>query len=495
MTNNEKTEKKSCKKEWSCKSVILTIIIALFLFWFTLSWGINVLKTTMIDDVQTEEVVKLDREVQRQNNVSSNAYEGTAVPTNQVVEKIYFNHYLSDEEWVSMLDTLTYIETPLLPIPICPIYFSSTGNPIIIIENHSTITRSVYNFTAITDISTQTFTNLAQFQKVTDNMIDQYVHLWNTTISNSLNSDYSYNANAYGIDNYSGLPIGYNNELLKNYISITPFELSNNGGSGNMNANPRYDYVYPQYEGELLLYSALDSDIEQNMCLTEILIDTTLTYENYTYTYSSDIYISIEGGIVQYNLDNVYSTQNINDLYLTSYVVANLVYSVYDHGVYINVVYYVNNNTTYNFSDFEDCDVNYDVSYQLGANGVTSTVDTTRTLVQYYSNQSYNNGYNIGNREGYNEGYNVGYEEGKLDDINNKYNYDLGYNVGYHDGSNNEYTKNGFKDIINVIFNAPYNIFNGFLNFEIFGVNLFNLLSFVFTLCLVGFVISLLLKR
>ena len=101
----------------------------------------------------------------------------------------------------------------------------------------------------------------------------------------------------------------------------------------------------------------------------------------------------------------------------------------------------------------------------------------------------------------YDNGYNAGYSAGVNDVLDNLGNYHLytqeqyddNYTLGFNRGADSitDIGDSGFTRLMNVIFNAPYNIFNGFLNFEVFGVNLFNLLSFIFTTSIALFVVKL----
>lgn len=95
-----------------------------------------------------------------------------------------------------------------------------------------------------------------------------------------------------------------------------------------------------------------------------------------------------------------------------------------------------------------------------------------------------------------------GIQSGKNQVINNPNNYDLYSSSQLQESFNKgvasvdpSLDEKGFKVLFNSILNAPYNLLNGILNFELFGVNVFNLLSFVFTLAVIGFVVKLLLTK
>ncbi len=108
----------------------------------------------------------------------------------------------------------------------------------------------------------------------------------------------------------------------------------------------------------------------------------------------------------------------------------------------------------------------------------------------------------------YDNGYKNGYDNGVSNVLTNPGNYDLYnstyidsvkseyYNIGYNEGMNEtDITQNGFKNLVGVILNSPLTILGGIFNFEIFGVNLFSLISFLFTIGLFVFIIKLLIGR
>lgn len=105
----------------------------------------------------------------------------------------------------------------------------------------------------------------------------------------------------------------------------------------------------------------------------------------------------------------------------------------------------------------------YDVDeYYLGqANGINKGIDE----VQLNPNK-----YNLYTYEQYSE---YGYDE---------------YTRGYQDAEElvtPDLASNGFKTLFSSILNAPYNILHGTLNFEIFGLNMFGLFSFCFSVVIV----------
>lgn len=87
------------------------------------------------------------------------------------------------------------------------------------------------------------------------------------------------------------------------------------------------------------------------------------------------------------------------------------------------------------------------------------------------SNVNFTERLNQAKEESYNNGYNQGYTEGK----------DYGYNIGYNQGVNDT-DKFTFSSLLNAIFYAPLKAFISIFNFEILGVNVLNIISFLFTM-------------
>ena len=75
--------------------------------------------------------------------------------------------------------------------------------------------------------------------------------------------------------------------------------------------------------------------------------------------------------------------------------------------------------------------------------------------------------------------------------------YDLGYNKGYEEGKSSgiaSMEKWDFYSLISAIFTAPLDFLGGALNFEIFGINLWHTVQFIFTALLVIFVVVVILR-
>lgn len=98
--------------------------------------------------------------------------------------------------------------------------------------------------------------------------------------------------------------------------------------------------------------------------------------------------------------------------------------------------------------------------------------------------QGYDAGYNFGYSRGTDFGYQSGLQTGRQ----------LGYNNGYNDGvqSANQYT---FLSLIGAVIDAPLTAFTSLLNFNILGFNMLNLITGLFTLAVIIFIVRLVLGK
>lgn len=125
------------------------------------------------------------------------------------------------------------------------------------------------------------------------------------------------------------------------------------------------------------------------------------------------------------------------------------------------------------------------------ASPLTSSDFVSRT---YYfetvltSTDGYQQGYDAGYDFGYSRGTDFGYQSGL------RAGRQLGYNNGFSDGvaSANEYT---FLGLIGAVIDAPLTAFVSLLNFEVFGFNMLNLLTGLFTLAVIIFIVRLVLGK
>jgi hypothetical protein len=157
--------------------------------------------------------------------------EGTAIPVGVPVEKIYFNTALSVEETNAYLSQLTYVQTELFDYPIYVVWACG--------DEQGTLTGLI----VLADITTNHFI----IREITIADLTYYSRLYDTQIDDDgshrpeVNNGYSYlilgdklwalpcNCILGGVGDKTpltdldGLPIGAENEKIKNVLSITPF--------------------------------------------------------------------------------------------------------------------------------------------------------------------------------------------------------------------------------------------------------------------------------
>ena len=88
---------------------------------------------------------------------------------------------------------------------------------------------------------------------------------------------------------------------------------------------------------------------------------------------------------------------------------------------------------------------------------------------------------------GYNDGYYYGYGDGYNEaEVFHANDYSNGVNDGYTDALS---AKGTFKEFIFGIFDAPVQLINSMLNFEIFDINLLALVKTLLTLAIVALIV------
>ena len=100
----------------------------------------------------------------------------------------------------------------------------------------------------------------------------------------------------------------------------------------------------------------------------------------------------------------------------------------------------------------------------------------------------YDDGYSIGNEEGYSDGYDYGFydaEELHASDYMN------GYGAGLLEVAD---TEESIKDVVFAIFDAPVNLINGILDFNLFGINVASLVKTLITLAITALLVFFILK-
>lgn len=136
----------------------------------------------------------------------------------------------------------------------------------------------------------------------------------------------------------------------------------------------------------------------------------------------------------------------------------------------------------------------YDLQLYYGQNDYYTPYPSSRTYsVERLHSRSYEQGYEVGNSEGYNYGYEEGYHSG----------YNSGMGDGYADGYAEAKEslrdeieqevledKETFLDGIFAIFDAPLRITRDIFNFELFGINISDLVMFILTAIIVVIVVK-----
>ena len=147
---------------------------------------------------------------------------------------------------------------------------------------------------------------------------------------------------------------------------------------------------------------------------------------------------------------------------------------------------------------------------------------------QYGYNQGHNEGLQIGYQDGYEDGWIVGDQEGNIAGYNSGYSvgygdgYDDGYSIGNEEGYSDGYdygfydaeelhasdymngygagllevadTEESIKDVVFAIFDAPVNLINGILDFNLFGINVASLVKTLITLAITALLVFFILK-
>lgn len=146
------------------------------------------------------------------------ALEGTAIPVGEPVERIYFNTNLTVEETNAYLSQLTYVQTDLFESPIaCPHIMSYDSETVIAIIIEKDAAWANYAITIYR-------------VNFSDSSKNYYLKIYDDGwyIERALSVDCSINGYWVGLSypsltDFNGLPIGLENEKIKNVMSITPF--------------------------------------------------------------------------------------------------------------------------------------------------------------------------------------------------------------------------------------------------------------------------------
>lgn len=207
--------------------------------------------------------------------------EGTAIPRGERVEKIYFNTGLSQDETNEILSQLTYVQTDFFDAPINVLYAlideELNGHVIVAIEaqlgyktgyyinyfnspfNENVSYGTPILFSPRTDLDETIINNGWYYNLYGDNYNWGYI--------NSISINLLGFPLGYPLTDFNGLPVGAENDKIKNVLSITPFYSSSDGDCSDEyiievnelpyeNINEKavylYDSNYYKYEKQLV---------------------------------------------------------------------------------------------------------------------------------------------------------------------------------------------------------------------------------------------------
>lgn len=172
---------------------------------------------------------------------SSASLTGTPVPVGEYVERIYFNTLKTEEEVEEVLSKLTYRDITL---------GGNTNKSNIVWGGTGYVTKGLC-ITKYTDQETDRY-NIVLVQIREDHLSEGYVIYdsyggWKQDIMLIEDQTYAISyiiPNAESITEFMGVPIGTQNELLKDIISSTPFACK--GGSGEVVEVIPEGYIKPE---------------------------------------------------------------------------------------------------------------------------------------------------------------------------------------------------------------------------------------------------------
>ena len=147
---------------------------------------------------------------------------GTAIKADQYLYKLYFNTHNSVEETNAILSKLTFVQTPFLEYPIYIAYAntvdSNYGSFIVVTD----VGDGTYTIGVVTNIAEMKFVNLYTG-------VDYGADIYNGWVCPVDQETSWVVAGAYILSQYNcvtdiyGIPVGLENEKIKNVLSTTPF--------------------------------------------------------------------------------------------------------------------------------------------------------------------------------------------------------------------------------------------------------------------------------
>lgn len=146
---------------------------------------------------------------------------GTAIPADETGIRIFFNHSNTITETNAILSKLTFVQTPFLEYPVYLVYanfFTSTIGAVIVVINLG----GEYIISVVDNVNAGSGTDL--YNSLNGNNEGSF-NGWNelcTDLGNALPQGIL-PGTAAALTDFNGIPVGAENEKIKNVISVTPF--------------------------------------------------------------------------------------------------------------------------------------------------------------------------------------------------------------------------------------------------------------------------------
>lgn len=254
---------------------------------------------------------------------TSNKWSGTIVPNDSNVEKVYFNTSLNIDEILSILSSLTYYQTPFISNPIYPILFTTSGR-VIFVEKSSNGNYTIINAGNVAD---QTSGTIIFASKINNEKIE---------IASFDISECNINENV--INDYSGIPIGAENDKITSLVSTTPFTRDNQTTLYQLNNDGSLNKNKPINIGASANKIYLDLECEEitsGVSINLSLINQLLELINSNQIENSVVRLVESNSNKSYNLDFCYHNKNNNKVEIrwqNGDVVVNFEFILKDNG-------------------------------------------------------------------------------------------------------------------------------------------------------------------
>lgn len=152
--------------------------------------------------------------------------DGTAIDPTKAYRCMYYNYSQTVEDTVEALSKLTYVQTPLLDYPIYAIYANTTDGNVGYFIIATKMSETIYEISMVHEISTAGYTGFFSSNPtytvafngwvLSPSSVDVKAYFIPEGVYFSKNFDYC-------LTDFNGIPVGQENEKIKNVISATPF--------------------------------------------------------------------------------------------------------------------------------------------------------------------------------------------------------------------------------------------------------------------------------